>query len=227
MILSRKARVIAIEADARATKILTETFADEIANDRLILKHADVREETFLQSPHLTDHGFKVVANIPYYLSGMLFRTLLEGKVQPSTLVYLVQKEVAKRATSSLARGEKESLLSLSVKAYGTPEYVKTVSRGHFTPMPNVDSAIIAVRNIGRDNFADLDPSFFFELLHIGFGKKRKQLLGDLSASFVRNQLTHIFSTLSISVSTRAEDLPLQTWLDLARSLSVHTELPI
>ncbi len=223
-ILSRNATVVAVEADQRALTILEETFADEITNNRLILHHLDVRETSFLELPLLKDHAFKVVANIPYYLSGMLFRTLLEGSIQPSMLVYLVQKEVAKRVTSDLTRKEKESILSLSVKAYGTPQYVKTVSRGHFTPPPKVDSAIVAVRNIHRDNFKELNPAFFFELLHIGFGKKRKQLLGNLSEKFTRDDLTHIFSTLSISVSARAEDLPLHIWLELAQALSIHTQ---
>ncbi len=225
-ILSRGATVVAVEADARAIAVLAETFTDEITSKRLVLHHLDVRESSLLELPLLHDHAFKVVANIPYYLSGMLFRVLLEKTVQPSELVYLVQKEVAKRITSDLARDEKESILSLSVKAYGTPEYVKTVSRGHFSPAPKVDSAIVAVRNIRRDNFRELDPSFFFELLHLGFGKKRKQLLGNLSEKFSREQLTHTFSTLSIPVSTRAEDLALQIWLDLARALSIPTQSP-
>jgi len=218
-LLLRGARVIALEADARAIAVLQETFADEIASKRLIVYHVDVRETAFSDIPELHDHTFKVVANIPYYLSGMLFRTLLEGPLQPSTLVFLIQKEVAKRITSSLIRKEKESLLSFSVKVYGTPTYVRTVSRGHFSPSPKVDSAIVSVQNITRNNFKELDPAFFFKLLHLGFGQKRKQLLGNLSKEFDRNTLINVFSTLSLLVSTRAEDVPLDIWLTLARQL--------
>jgi 16S rRNA (adenine1518-N6/adenine1519-N6)-dimethyltransferase len=145
----------------------------------------------------------------------------LESAIQPKSLVFLVQKEVAKRNTEDLKHGGKESILSLSVKAFGVPIYVKAVSRGHFTPPPKIDSAIILVQNITRDNFQNIDPSFFFELLHIGFGQKRKQLLGNLSKHFDRNTLTNIFSTLSLPVSTRAEDVPLEKWLQLTAALAV------
>lgn len=220
-ILARKARVIALEADERAIEALEATFAEEIGNGMLTLHHTDVRTLMLAQIPGIADHAYKVVANIPYYLSGMLFRTFLESQVQPKCLVFLVQKEVAKRITEEITTGGKESILSLSVKAYGTPKYVKAVSKGHFTPPPKIDSAVILVQNISRDNFSTIDPAFFFELLHIGFGQKRKQLLGNLSKQFDRNTLTHIFSTLSLPVSTRAEDVPLQKWLELTQHLSI------
>lgn len=219
VLLKRGATVIALEADIRAIEVLKETFVSHIENGTLTIVHMDVRDLDLFKIPSITDHSFKVIANIPYYLSGLLFRTMLESPIQPSTLVYLVQKEVAKRITVSSTRGEKESLLSLSVKAYGTPTYVKTVSKGHFAPSPKIDSAIILIENINRNNFSDLDEHFFFELLHIGLGQKRKQLLGNLSKHYERNTLINIFSTLEIEVSTRGEDLPLEKWLSLAKAI--------
>ena len=214
-LLQRGAKVIALEADARAIEVLEREYEHEIAAGNLVLIHTDVRSLELSTIPKIADHAFKVVANIPYYLSGMLFRSFLESTIQPTDLVYLVQKEVAKRITCDISRGEKESLLSLSVKAYGTPTLVRTVTKGHFSPPPKVDSAVIAVRNISRDNFADVEESAFFEILHLGFGQKRKQLLGNLSKKYNRQKLTHIFSTLSLPVSTRAEDIPLEIWLRL------------
>ncbi len=218
-ILKRGASVLALEADIRAIEALEHSFAQELKEGRLKLIHTDVRELDLQKLPGITDGSYKVVANIPYYLSGHLFRSFLQTAVQPKSLVFLVQKEVAKRITVDLKRKEKESLLSLSVKAYGTPVYVKAVSRGHFTPPPKIDSAVILVRNIHRDNFKDLEESFFFELLHLGFGQKRKQLLGNLAKQYDRNTLTNIFSTLSLPVSIRAEDLDLEKWLTLVRML--------
>src|SRR5690606_15015371 len=101
---------------------------------QLHIHHQDIREFD-LASLNLADHQFKVVANIPYYLSGLLLRTFLDTTVQPTTLVFLIQKELAER----IARDKKESLLSLSVKVFGEPTYVTTVKRGHFTPPPKVD----------------------------------------------------------------------------------------
>lgn len=220
-LLARGATVIALEADSRALVVLEETFSKEITEGQLMLHHTDVRDFELKTIEQLKEHQFKVVANIPYYLSGLLFRMMLESQTQPSLLVYLVQKEVAKRITVSKQRGEKESILSLSVTAYGTAKYVKTVSRGHFSPAPNVDSAIILVEHINRNNFKNLKESFFFELLHIGFGQKRKQLLGNLSKYYDRSILTNIFSTLSLPISTRAEDVSLEKWLELGESLQI------
>ncbi len=217
-LLKRKAKIIALEADRRAIEVLKKKFKDAIASSRLLIKHADVRRFDIAKL-NLKDHNFKVVANIPYYLSGLLFRLFLSDKIQPKLLVFLVQKEVGKRATTSLERGEKESLLSLSVKAFGTPHYIKSVSRGHFTPQPKVDSAIVLIENINKDNFKNLNQEFFFELLHLGFGKKRKQLLGNLSANFPREKLIDSFSTLGIKETARAEDLGLELWLSLAKLL--------
>jgi 16S rRNA (adenine1518-N6/adenine1519-N6)-dimethyltransferase len=221
-LLSRGATVVALETDLRAIEVLQETFQTEIAQGSLILHHTDVRTLDLATLPGISNHSFKVVANIPYYLSGFLFRTFLESGVQPTDLIYLVQKEVAKRITTDLKRKEKESLLSLSVKVYGDPKYVKTVTRGHFTPPPKVDSGIIAIRNITKNNFKDIEESLFFNILHLGFGQKRKQLLGNLSKHYSRDTLTHIFSTVDIPVSARAEDIPLEKWLTLVKELSFH-----
>jgi 16S rRNA (adenine1518-N6/adenine1519-N6)-dimethyltransferase len=219
-ILQRGAQVIALEADTRALEVLKETFANEVAEGNLVLHHIDVRTLDLSTIPNISDHSFKVVANIPYYLSGFLFRLFLESEIQPTDLVYLVQKEVAKRITTELSRNEKESLLSLSVKGYGDTKYIRTVSRGHFTPPPKVDSGIIAVTNITRDNFTNIDESLFFKILHLGFGQKRKQLLGNLTKEYPRNELTHIFSTANIAHTARAEDIPLEKWLILVASIS-------
>lgn len=219
-LLDRGVTVIALEADQRAITVLEETFADELASNRLVLHHCDVRTLD-LHTFGLTDHSFKVVANIPYYLSGFLFRTLLESTIQPNTLVFLTQKEVAKRACSSNKNGDKESLLSLSVQAFGEARYVKTVSRGHFTPPPKVDSGIIAISHINRTHFDRVDQTLFFIILHLGFGQKRKQLLGNLSATYDRQQLITLFSDIDLPLTIRAEDVSLTHWLQLTQALSV------
>lgn len=218
-LLRRGVTVIGLEADARAIDVLQETFATEIAAGTLRLEHTDVRQLDLTTIEGLVDHGFKVVANIPYYLSGFLFRTILESACQPTTIVFLVQKEVAKRVAEGNRPDEKQSLLSLSVAAYGTARYVKTVSKGHFTPPPKVDSGIIAITDINRDRFTHVPTDFFFELLHLGFGQKRKRLLGNLRRRFATAEITHTFSTIGLSETVRAEDIPIDMWLQLATHL--------
>jgi 16S rRNA (adenine1518-N6/adenine1519-N6)-dimethyltransferase len=125
--------------------------------------------------------------------------------------VFLVQKEVALR----IARDKKESLLSLSVKVFGKPAYIKTIGRGNFSPAPRVDSAIIAITDISRARFENASEKTFFELIHYGFASKRKQLLGNLTGAMDREALTELFNTLSMPLTIRAEDVPLELWLKL------------
>ncbi len=216
-LLKRGARVITIEADIRAIETLHESFKAEITTKKLVIFHGDVRTID-LKALGLTPHTFKIVANIPYYLSGMLFRIFLESDIQPSDLVFLVQKEVAER----IARDKKESLLSLSVKVFGDPRYIKTIGKGNFTPQPKIDSAIIAVRNISDEHFIqhNVTREHFFKIIHGGFKSKRKQLLGNLSDTYSREVLTHIFSTLGLPLDIRGEDIPLNMWLKLCHEIS-------
>lgn len=214
-LLKAGAKVIAVEADSRALLELERTFAKEIKADQLSLHHGDARELT-PKVLGLKDRQFKVVANIPYYLSGFLLRTLLETKVQPKTLVFLIQKELAER----IARSKKESLLSLSVKAFGQPKYIKTVSRGHFQPPPKVDSAILLISEINQDYFKNVSVDVFFNLLHLGLGNKRKQLLSNLTKAYKREVLETTFEQLKLSPKVRGEDIPLQQWLSLSHALN-------
>ncbi len=202
-LLARAGRMIAVEADEELFRQLQETFAPEIASGKLELVHGDIRE-VYLNSRYSVKYGtdYKVVANIPYYLTGEIFRMFLESEHQPSSMTLLVQKEVAER----IARAEKESILSLSVKAYGTPKYEFTVPRGAFKPAPNVDSAVLRVSDISRKNFASpAEEKRFFAYLHAGFAHKRK---------FVRNNLADAgLDAGTIPEKARAEDLSLTEWL--------------
>jgi 16S rRNA A1518/A1519 N6-dimethyltransferase RsmA/KsgA/DIM1 with predicted DNA glycosylase/AP lyase activity len=107
---------------------------------------------------------YKLIANIPYYITGEITRKFLSGNFQPSLMVILVQKEVAERITttiqgSSKTKEGKESILSISVKVYGEPKYIQTVKAGCFFPPPKVDSAILLIDNISKKNFSDFELS--------------------------------------------------------------------
>jgi len=215
-ILARGATVITVETDSRAVEILKETFSKEIATGKLTIVADDIRTLE-LNTHGLKNHAFKVVANIPYYLSSFLLRIFLENPIQPSVIVFLMQKEVVAR----VARELKESILSLSVKAFGAPKYIKTVTSGHFSPAPKVDSAILQITNINQDNLpTQAEQELFFTILHLGFGQKRKQLLSNLSHNYPRVKLENIFNALSIPLDARAETISISLWLKLATELS-------
>lgn len=219
-LLARGAHVIALETDPRAVAVLHDTFADAIAAKQLIVHTLDVRELK-LDALGVYDQQFKVVANIPYYLSGQLFRTLLQSPIQPNTLVFLVQKEVAKRAAAQLppAPNAKGSLLALATQSYGNVRVSRSVSRGHFTPVPNVDSAIIQITDIDRSYFDTITETDFFTLIRLGFGQKRKQLFGLLKPHFEPVTLQAAFASTGLIDTVRAEDISLAQWRELTKIL--------
>ncbi|MDD2657475.1 MAG: 16S rRNA (adenine(1518)-N(6)/adenine(1519)-N(6))-dimethyltransferase RsmA [Candidatus Pacebacteria bacterium] len=201
-LLKLSGKIIALEADHELFETLQTDFANEIANGRLELVYGDIRSFDIAKLPK----GYALVANIPYYLTGEIFRMFLTAEHQPSSMTLLVQKEVAER----IARTKKESILSLSVKAFGTPKREFNVPRGAFHPAPKVDSAVLSIRDISRRQFATAsEEERFFNLLHAGFAHKRK---------FVRKNLVEAgFGAGSIPEKARAEDLPLSAWLALMK----------
>ncbi|MFM2424193.1 MAG: dimethyladenosine transferase, rRNA (adenine1518-N6/adenine1519-N6)-dimethyltransferase [Candidatus Parcubacteria bacterium] len=214
-LLALGAKVTAIETDDRAIAILNETFAAEITAHQLVIIAADIRH-TPIPSVFDTTLPYKVIANIPYYLSGYLLRLVLELDTPPQLIVFLMQKEVVHRIT----RDKKSSLLSLSVAVYGTASYVKTISRGHFSPPPQVDSAILLIDHIHKTNLpTPPDRERFFDHLHLGLGHKRKQLLGALAEKFDRSSLEQLFAELNLKPTVRGEDLSIVEWLALSKKL--------
>ena len=209
-LLARGAKVTAVEKDHRLIPILKKTFAKEIKKGQLTLVEGDALE---LSLGELKIRGkYKVVANIPYYITGALIKKFLSEKKPATSLVLLVQKEVAQR----IAREKKESILSSSVKVYGEPHYVKTVPRGAFNPPPTVDSAILEVNNISRGNLKDAAAEAkFFLLVKTGFGQNRKFLKRNLETLLGANT-DSIFKNANVADNARAEDLTLAQWLSLA-----------
>lgn len=223
ILLHKGLRLIAIEKDHRMIPLLEERFAQELQRGALTLIEGDALSES-IWTEVVAKHGIKegnyrVIANIPYYITGALLRHFLEHGPRPSSLTFMVQKEVAQQI---MARENKESILSLSVKIFGTPHYGGIVKRTAFSPQPNVDSAIIHIDNIGLHYFSDeATVPRYFELLHKGFQSKRKTLLNNLSRYFDKNKsdVEQLFASLRIDLRTRPEDVPIETWVALTRSM--------
>jgi 16S rRNA (adenine1518-N6/adenine1519-N6)-dimethyltransferase len=210
------AKVKAIEKDDRLIPVLDQTFAAEKARGDFELFHDDVMELTPDKLANRIAGSYKVIANIPYYITGQIIRLFLSLPHKPENMVLMVQKEVANRI---VARDGKESILSLSVKAYAIPELVVSVARGNFFPIPNVDSAVIKLSAI-RNPFVDqAGEERFFEIVKAGFAQKRKKLSSNLGAIADKGSISAAFAELNITENERAEDLPLQTWLRLAQKL--------
>ncbi len=220
-LLNAGAHVIAIEKDARCIPLLADRFQEAIADRHLILIEGDVLEKkvsTELYAILSEIPAYKVVANIPYYITGLLFRYFLEEHRQPSQLTFLVQKEVAEQIVS---RGGKESILSLSIKIFGDPHYAGKVGKECFRPEPKVDSAILSVKNIHDERLGTLTRAQFFRIIKIGFRARRKMLLGNLAEGLdmKKGEILPLFDELCIDKSVRGEDLPITKWIALASRL--------
>lgn len=215
-LLETGAKVVAVEADRELIPILQEKFASEIESGQMILVNEDILNFNPKNYALLTTH-YKLISNIPYYITGAIIRKFLETDIQPELMVLLVQKEVAERI---VARDGKESILSMSVKAYGKPKYITKVSARYFTPEPKVDSAVILIDNISKENFKKLKESDFFTVVKTAFGQKRKTLAKNLG-EIVENkeELVKILAKLDVSLTARAEDLTFLQMFQLAREL--------
>lgn len=214
-LLRTGSRVISIEKDDRLIPILQEKFKKEINSGQFKLIHADILEsriETVIKD------DYKIVANIPYYITGQIIRKFLEGDKKPHSMTLLLQKEVAERI---VAKNKKESLLSLSIKVFGDPKIIMRVPRGAFNPVPNVDSCLINIENISKSRTNGLDLKKFFKLIHTGFRYKRKQLLSNLSGFYPKEKVVKVFEKLNLDLKTRAEDVSLENWIKLCNLLSV------
>lgn len=205
-------RVLAVEADDALAPELEEAFADAVSGGSLTVLHADIRnfDANSIHEP------YHVIANIPYYITGEIIRQFLTAPHQPRSMTLLVQKEVAER----VARDPKGSILSLSIRAFGTPSYAFTVPRGAFRPAPNVDSAVLVISDIGREGFSRKEEEQFFAVLKAGFAHKRKRLLKNLEERWGRDAVLRAAEQLSIPTDIRAEELEFPIWRALAKNLA-------
>lgn len=226
-LLGYGAHVVAVEMDRDMVALLKHEYRAEILESRLKLIEGDILSQSVLENLgsrlSALGSGYKLIANIPYYITGEIIRTFLtaEHTPQPTSMTLLVQKEVAER----IARSEKESILSLSVKVYGTPHYIATVPAGAFSPPPKVDSAILHVSNISKKLFAEYGVSEkdFFAVIKTGLGSKRKMLRGLLTRKWPLTAVESAFAQLGIDEKIRGEDLSLTKWLDLSAALKTNS----
>ncbi len=214
-------QVIAIEKDSRLIELLKEKFkgsnVEIIEGDALKVDIGNLLP-TSISKAYGSRVNYKVVGNIPYYITSSLLRTIFEKWPKPRLIVLTVQKEVAKRI---VAKPPEMNLLALSVQFYSEPKIIGYISRGSFRPMPKVDSAIIRLTTNDRQPATE-ESQRFFKVAKAGFSGKRKQLVNNLSKNFgiIREDLLKIFEKSGLKHNVRAENLSLNQWLILSKRLS-------
>lgn len=219
-LLGSSGKVLAVEKDRELFEFLKIKFEKEIETGSLILLNEDILDFN-ASAQGLKPSAYKIIANIPYNITGAILKKFLTATHQPERMVLLVQREVAQRI---VARDGKESILSISVKAYGEPKMIMKVEKRYFSPAPKVDSAIISIKNISRKNFTtqnaptkvgaptQVGEEKFWEIVKAGFAHKRKKLSSNLKL-LPKNISSVDLETLG---NKRAEELTLLDWIKLA-----------
>lgn len=205
------AQVTAVELDNRFMPILQTELA-YFDNVRLI--HGDILAQDL---DTLFDQPYKVVANVPYYITGAILRHLLSARQKPTSLVMTVQKEVAERMT---AVPPKMSLLAVSIQLYGHAEIITTIKAGAFWPRPDVDSAVIRLTLYPKQSLSFAEEKPFFALVKAGFSQKRKQLKNNLrQLGYNQAEITGLLDAANVDGRRRAETLTLSEWINIYHNL--------
>jgi 16S rRNA (adenine1518-N6/adenine1519-N6)-dimethyltransferase len=205
--------VIAIELDEHLADILKETLPENVVvikRDILGTDPAVLLEGSAPKFPELLK-SYKVVANLPYYITSAVLRHFLEASVKPETIVVMVQKEVAEAIT---AKPGEQSILSVSVQFYGKPEIAAVVPASSFYPAPSVDSALVKINVYPKSPLDVDDPDRFFKLVRAGFSAARKQAPNAFARGLgvEKAEIITWLQKSGIDPTRRAETFTLEEW---------------
>jgi 16S rRNA (adenine1518-N6/adenine1519-N6)-dimethyltransferase len=207
-------KVIVIEKDESVAEVL-----------KFVLKLNDIKNVEIIQQDVLKvqisdlvgKNHYKIVANLPYYLTSRFFRKIFKEKNLPEIIVTTIQKEVAQRIKN---KEPNHSQLSLSIQIFAEPKIIDTIKAECFWPKPKIDSAILKLTTKkSLPNKKTLET--FFKLIHAGFSSKRKILISNLSNNLKIDKLKiqKIFQELNIKENSRAQEIAFEKWLVLAKKL--------
>jgi 16S rRNA (adenine1518-N6/adenine1519-N6)-dimethyltransferase len=210
-LLTEAAHVVAVEFDPLLAKTLeTRLSEDGPLNSELTVVNEDILAFDFASMPH----PYKVVANIPYYLTSNLIRTLSETSNPPEAASLLIQKEVAERVC---AKPGQMSILSVTAQYYWECSLGRVVKAELFTPPPKVDSQVLILKYRQEPLFEEVDTKQFFQLVKAGFSQKRKTLHNSLSGGLAisKEQAKELLDAADVPATARAQTLSLDDWYAL------------
>lgn len=211
-LLRQASKVVAVEFDEELARKLPGQFPG---------KALEVHSEDILQFDLSTlPAGYKVVANVPYYITSKIIETLMTATNKPSKVVILVQKEVAVRVA---AKPGDMSILAVSAQMFAEAELGIEVPRQHFTPPPKVDSQVVVLTTRATPLVDAENEKLFFRVVKAGFRAKRKMLRSSISAGLVlsKPEAEELLRSVSIDPNKRAEDLSIDDWIRLTSAYKV------
>lgn len=205
-LIQKVKHVTTVELDKDMIDILKAQFS---LTENLTLIHSDILKLGIKDYGLSTKH-FKVVANIPYYITSPVIRHFLQGDVRPKLMVLLVQKEVAEKMASKKGR----SFITMETAIQGHAEYIATVPRTSFYPAPQVDSAILKITVFPEPKVPENELDDFLRIIKFGYSQKRKKLSNSLGAGLHKEpeETREILINAKINPDVRAEDLEIEDW---------------
>lgn len=223
-------RVVAVELDDRLIPILSELFVDQphvsfihadilkVDPAALLIDGGQLTADGEINAPRPSTRVYKVVANLPYYITSVVLRHLLESPQPPTVAVVMVQREVAQRI---VAGPGDMSLLAVGVQFFAEAKIVQKVPAGAFHPRPKVDSAVLRLDVRPQPAVTDVEPDWYFSVVRAGFGQKRKQLRNSVAAGLglAKEAVETGLLSAGIDPQRRAETLSLAEWGALAKVL--------
>ena len=209
LLLDTAEKVVTVEIDRDLEKILRKKFD---GNPKYTLVMNDVLETDLKE---YVGAGTKVVANIPYYITSPIINKLIENRDVIDEIYIMVQKEVAERICAK--KGKERSVLTLAVEYFGEAEYLFTIPKEAFRPIPKVDSAFMSIKLYKDDKYKKLvAEDIFFKYVKAAFANKRKNLLNNFtSLGMSKDELRVVLNEVGIKETERAENLTIEDFINL------------
>lgn len=209
LLVERVKKLTCIEIDKDLENGLRKKF-DKKENYRLVM--GDVLEVDFKK---YLNAGTKVVANIPYYITSPIINKIIENKDLIDEAYIMVQKEVGERICAK--SGKERSVLTLAVEYYGEANYLFTIPREFFNPIPNVDSAFISIKFYKDKRYEDkISEDLFFKYIKAAFSNKRKNIINNFSTlGYSKNEIKELLQELEVSENERAENISIEKFIEI------------
>jgi 16S rRNA (adenine1518-N6/adenine1519-N6)-dimethyltransferase len=212
------AKVFAVEKDKKAFSIFKELVKGEYPNLKLF--NHDILE--FDLKSVTKSKKIKVLGNLPYYITTPIIEYLIRNRALIDSMLLLMQREVANRLLAGPGSDDRSSI-SCFVQYYTKPRYIRTIRRGSFYPVPDVDSSLVRFDILDKPSVSVKDEDLFFKIIRGSFNQKRKSILNSLSREEVldipKGELTEILKKSSVDPLSRPEDLSLQSFANLTNSI--------
>lgn len=213
LLLQRAKKVNCVEIDTDLEKILRKKFD---SNPKFNLHMGDILEADLRG---IIGANTKVVANIPYYITSPIINKLIEHRDLIDEVYLMVQKEVGERVCA--ISGKERSVLTLAVEYFGEAEYLFTIPKEFFTPVPKIDSGFIGIKFYKDRRFESIiDENLFFKYVKGAFSNKRKNIVNNLATLGIsKDKIQGVLTELGISFNERAENLSIEQFIELAKLL--------